>query len=1239
MAVYVVFFPYLIMEPNLREGTHFENWGEESMKKRILSTLLTICMVLTLLPINVLADFSIVDGAIQGQVFGAASGTEGPVGKTVNAAVYAQDNPNLALASCTTDADGVFTLTKEGGFPAGNYTVVLTSSLYLTERKEISISSGSSGYTFSRIDLRVLGKVYGTVTDSATGAALSGVKVEAYRNSVLIASTTTDALGAYSMEGERGECQLVLSKDGYTSKTVDTKFSGPIGAELVDVEMTATGGGNQGGGSGEQGGGNTGGETSEIIASGDCGATSDDHVTWTLDKEGVLTIDGIGNMFDYGYYKAMPWYSYKSNIQSLIIKSGVTSIGGYAFYGCNNLNSVIIHSGVTCIENYAFKGCNGLTSVTIPDSVTSIGVEAFSDCSNLTSIIIPEGVTKIDGRAFENCNRLTEIKIPSSVDTIGWYAFSGCTSLTNVAIAEGVCSIGESMFYNCSNLISVAIPNTVTRIESSAFFGCESLVNVPIPSNATYIGGEAFRECANLASLVIPNICTVEDGLFMYSAIQKVTVLSSNISAGMFMGCHVKTLIISDVVLNIGASAFQWSEIQDIYYAGSKEQWSKISIQSGNEDFGSATIHYNSTGPDSPENPDNPDHFYETQNPVTDTKSLLNSYVEDWNAAYTKYVEAVDKALQVFASDSAPNRDEVIQSQKLAMMEADSRTGSRDARYLSGSGFPDDEVKNAAYEALSTFLYDHTYSAIDLSNISAEDINGTKLVRTIQNAIRSDSETYQIGHVKVSITTSGIGNIGFGMLTCTSQRIAGRYTYGICSSQAKCEQAIRAYMRELVGLENSAIYQVYSAVCKDVLGQSLDKLTQNYLKTKLQPLLSKIPPKVGSLMTDLNSCYNYYQYVKKIMGWAQSADAPENILAAMQGIEFKDESIQDKGVKKTWKALKKAASNLNDAYMCYLSGTLDESKIVTWWNNTVEWWSNETAKIKAIFTCPVNVSVYSSSGQQIGYVGDDDIWYTDGLIYIEEKGDAKIVYSFTDDLISFQLSATDYGSLGCSIEEYDEAGHPTGRTNYYDIELYPSKTLSVLGSRDGENTSYKITAKNNVIDVDEYIPSSQNAAISVRCSATSGGTISGAGSYVRGDAVVLLAEPEKENRFIGWYQGEDLLSTSRVYEFTARENIELKAVFHANTSEELEAPWAVMDWTPGAVTLAGPAEKLSGVRRVWAAAYDGRTGRLTETVAGEMDGTTVRFPRWLDKGWRLFFLDASGRPLAESAVLTESGRS
>ena len=132
---------------------------------------------------------------------------------------------------------------------------------------------------------------------------------------------------------------------------------------------------------------------------GSCG----DGVTWSYNGgTKTLTISGTGAMTDYDNdYPG--WDNYRTSITSVVIESGVTSIGNYAFYKCSALTSVTIGNSVESIGESAFEDCTSLASVTIPASVTSIGEMAFRECTSLASVTIPNSVTSIGQQAFAGC--------------------------------------------------------------------------------------------------------------------------------------------------------------------------------------------------------------------------------------------------------------------------------------------------------------------------------------------------------------------------------------------------------------------------------------------------------------------------------------------------------------------------------------------------------------------------------------------------------------------------------------------------------------------------------------------------------------------------------------------------------------------------------------------------------------------------------------------------------------------
>ena len=124
-----------------------------------------------------------------------------------------------------------------------------------------------------------------------------------------------------------------------------------------------------------------------IIASGTIG-----DITWELDSNGILTIRGAGNLPDWTkpapksvgkhYLPAedptAPWYPYLSEILYIVIESGITGIGDYAFYGCVNVQSITCYATTppACGE-----GAFGGIAPSIPLNVPESSVDAYKDAA------------------------------------------------------------------------------------------------------------------------------------------------------------------------------------------------------------------------------------------------------------------------------------------------------------------------------------------------------------------------------------------------------------------------------------------------------------------------------------------------------------------------------------------------------------------------------------------------------------------------------------------------------------------------------------------------------------------------------------------------------------------------------------------------------------------------------------------------------------------------------------------
>ena len=206
-----------------------------------------------------------------------------------------------------------------------------------------------------------------------------------------------------------------------------------------------------------------------------------------------------------------------TSLTSIHIPDTVTKIGDNAFKECIHLKTVTGMNGVEQIGRFygsTFYGCKALTSIHIPDSVVMIKPKTFAD-SGLTSVTGMKNVTSIANAMFYECTALESVPEMENLIKIEGNAFHGCKQLTKVTIPDSVTTIEPGAFDGCQNLLSAIIPANLTRIDNGVFSGCSSLTSVTIPDNITTIARFAFSDCTNLTEVILPKkVPSILDDVF-----------------------------------------------------------------------------------------------------------------------------------------------------------------------------------------------------------------------------------------------------------------------------------------------------------------------------------------------------------------------------------------------------------------------------------------------------------------------------------------------------------------------------------------------------------------------------------------------------------------------------------------------------------------------------------------------------------------------------------------------------
>jgi len=308
---------------------------------------------------------------------------------------------------------------------------------------------------------------------------------------------------------------------------------------------------------------------------------------------GTLTIKDDGVSMIRNDPQSLPWYQIRESVKHIIIKSDVTELPGYSFYGMTNLIDVrnygksqtikipdgaIIKTGETASGDHTiYSSATELFDVIQRDE--TVTVYAFiNDDSATTYETVPSescgyslvNLTVAEGQCGDNLHWAVTIENNLIISGYGemWNYKKGTSpfasysaSIQNIELPKNITSIGDFAFEGLNGVFEIEQPAYLYRLGRCAFKDCDNLTKFKLTARMTDIKSGVFAGCTRLTELTVNNasVNSLNDGYLVNTAGEVLGYLRNSVY------CDVKnrtvyssetSATIPDGMLNIGGYTF-----------------------------------------------------------------------------------------------------------------------------------------------------------------------------------------------------------------------------------------------------------------------------------------------------------------------------------------------------------------------------------------------------------------------------------------------------------------------------------------------------------------------------------------------------------------------------------------------------------------------------------------------------------------------------------------------------------